>query len=90
MTNAAKSISVIGLGNWGTALAQHLARQGHEVVAWTRDRDVAQKISAQNRHPSVFKDVLLDKKIKVVSDINEASAQRIIVYALPSASLQKM
>ncbi len=32
-----KSITVIGAGAWGTALALHLARVGHRVTLWGRD-----------------------------------------------------
>lgn len=82
------SIGVIGLGNWGTALAHHLARQGHNVTAWTRDRAVVEAISKTNKHPSIFSDVTLDKKVTAVTDIQLASEKPIVVYALPSASLR--
>ncbi len=30
-----KNISIIGSGSWGTALAIHLAKQGHNVKVWS-------------------------------------------------------
>ncbi|MHC4732311.1 MAG: 2-dehydropantoate 2-reductase N-terminal domain-containing protein, partial [Planctomycetota bacterium] len=30
-------IGVVGAGAWGTTMAIHVARKGHEVVLWTRD-----------------------------------------------------
>jgi glycerol-3-phosphate dehydrogenase (NAD(P)+) len=32
-------VGVVGLGAWGSALSLHLARQGNEVVAWSRSND---------------------------------------------------
>ena len=31
------AIGVLGAGSWGTALAVHLARVGHDVRLWARD-----------------------------------------------------
>ena len=33
----AETIAVLGAGSWGTALAVHLARAGHDVRLWARD-----------------------------------------------------
>ena len=35
------SVSVLGSGSWGTALAIHLARLGKEVTLWARNANVA-------------------------------------------------
>ena len=32
-----RSIAVLGAGGWGTALAVHLGRLGHDVRLWARD-----------------------------------------------------
>ena len=33
-------VSILGAGSWGTALAIHLARVGHDVSLWARDPKV--------------------------------------------------
>jgi glycerol-3-phosphate dehydrogenase (NAD(P)+) len=33
----AEKIAVLGAGSWGTALAVHLGRAGHDVRLWARD-----------------------------------------------------
>ena len=33
-----RSVAVLGAGSWGTALAVHLGRLGHDVRLWGRDR----------------------------------------------------
>ncbi len=47
-----QSVSVYGGGSWGTALAIHLARIGHEVHLWDRDPEhvAAMRRQRENRH----------------------------------------
>ena len=37
---------MLGTGSWGTALAVHLARGGHDVLLWGRDPEVCAAIEA--------------------------------------------
>ena len=80
-------IAVIGLGNWGTALAHHVALKGHKVVAWTRDADVVQAIRDTKRHPTFLADVTLSENIVATTNIADCAKAQIIIYALPSATL---
>jgi glycerol-3-phosphate dehydrogenase (NAD(P)+) len=43
--------SVIGAGAWGTALADLLARNGHDVVLWAYEPDVAHAINTRHSNP---------------------------------------
>jgi glycerol-3-phosphate dehydrogenase (NAD(P)+) len=47
------SIAVLGSGSWGTALAVHLARTGHDVRLWARDRTLAATMASQ-RHNDTY------------------------------------
>ena len=38
--SSGQHLAVIGAGSWGSALAMHLARQGHEVRLWGRNPSV--------------------------------------------------
>ena len=40
------TIGVLGSGSWGTALAVHLARTGHDVRLWARDAALAAQLAA--------------------------------------------
>ena len=40
------TIGVLGSGSWGTALAVHLARTGHDVRLWARDAALAAQMAA--------------------------------------------
>ena len=46
-----KSVSVIGAGAWGTALAAVAARAGREVVLCARDAAIAARIAATRENP---------------------------------------
>ncbi len=44
-------IAVLGQGVWGFSLARLLAKNGHNVQAWTRDKDVLETLRHGNNHP---------------------------------------
>ena len=56
-------IAVIGAGSWGTALAQVLAGNGHDVGLWARKPEVAAAINADHRNPRYLSDVVLSERI---------------------------
>ena len=43
-----RRVTVLGAGSWGTALAVHLGRVGHDVRLWARDPSLAAEIAAQS------------------------------------------
>jgi len=47
--------TVLGGGAWGTALALHCARKGHEVILWAREQDVVDGINQQHENSLYFK-----------------------------------
>eukprot|EP00878_Enallax_costatus_P032428 GHUV01035637.1.p1 GENE.GHUV01035637.1~~GHUV01035637.1.p1 ORF type:complete len:157 (+),score=18.90 GHUV01035637.1:182-652(+) len=47
-------VGVIGGGAWGTALAIHCARMGHEVTLWALEEEVVSSVNGTNRENSTF------------------------------------
>lgn len=43
-------VTVIGAGAWGTALADALARNGHDTTLWAREDDVVAEVNAAHRN----------------------------------------
>lgn len=56
-------VSVIGAGSWGTALAQVLASNGHNVGIWARKPEVVAGINENHRNPRYLTDVELSQHI---------------------------
>ena len=48
-----ETIAVLGAGSWGTALAIHLARVGHDVRLWARDPELVAEMAATSGEPAV-------------------------------------
>src|SRR5665647_3821918 len=82
------SVSVIGAGAWGTALADVAARAGREVMLYARDAASAAQIAATRNNPRL-PDVLLDNSIGVTSDIAAAARADIILIATPAQHLRE-
>ena len=66
-------MSVFGGGSWGTAMAHHLARRGHEVMLWVREPEVAEGINSEHRNPLFLSDLELDKGIDAVDRLGAAA-----------------
>jgi len=66
-------MSVFGAGSWGTAMAHHLARRGHEVMLWAREPEVAEGINSEHRNPLFLSDLELDKGIEAVDRLGVAA-----------------
>lgn len=67
-------LSVFGAGSWGTAMAHHLARRGHETLMWAREAEVADGINSQHRNPLFVSDLDLHPGLRAVNDLAAAAA----------------
>ena len=65
-------IAVIGAGSWGTALAQVLAGNGHDVGLWARKPEVAAAINAEHRNPRYLSEVALSERIAASPSYEDA------------------
>ena len=78
-------IGILGLGNWGTALALVWSNDGHNVVGWTVEQEVYESIMTQNvneKYLPGYKIPRLDCTMEI-ADITESC--EILVLALPSS-----
>ncbi len=66
-------ISVFGAGSWGTALAQQMARRGHDVLAWARENEVADSINSEHRNAIFLSDLELHPALKASTDLEEVA-----------------
>lgn len=80
-----KSIAVLGAGSWGTALAVHLARVGHDVSLWARDPRLVDEMRLRRANAVYLPDVSLPAAVVPTHDLAEALRDtQLIVSAMPS------
>ena len=81
--------TVIGAGAWGTALANLLAENEHEVRLWAFEPDVAEAINRRHENPRFFADVPLHPALVGTSEMAEALAgSELVVFVPPSHALR--
>ena len=80
-------ISVLGLGNWGTALAHYLATQGNDVIGWSHRSDIVEEINRDHRNTLYAKNVSLSSQLRATTQINECLASPFILIVLPASAL---
>ena len=86
MTNdASHPIAVLGAGSWGTALAIHLSRAGHDVLLWGNEPEHMQQLAEQRSNQQFLPGVSFSEKLQVTADLEHALASPVwILIAIPS------
>lgn len=78
-------VAVIGAGSWGTALAQVLASNGHNVGLWARKLEVVKAINSEHHNPRYVSDVELSENIVATVSYRDALLySRAAVVVTPS------
>jgi len=77
--------SVIGAGAWGTALADLLARNGHEVRMWAYEWDVVESINRSHLNRRFLPGCSLFDTIVAFNDVDDAlKGAELVTFATPS------
>ena len=80
-----RAIAVLGAGSWGTALAVHLARVGHDVRLWGRDEALVQEIARRRANAVYLPDVAMPGQVIVTHAMDRAlRGAEFVVSAIPS------
>jgi glycerol-3-phosphate dehydrogenase (NAD(P)+) len=82
-----QSVSIIGAGAWGTALATVAARAGRDVTLCARDAAHAARIAAARENPRL-PGIKLATNIKVTNDLALAGHADIVLIATPAQHLR--
>lgn len=84
-----ETIAVLGAGSWGTALAIHAARAGHDVTLWGRDATLIAQIADTRENSRYLPGIRVDDRIVPTVDLDEAlSGVRIVIAAVPSHGMR--
>jgi glycerol-3-phosphate dehydrogenase (NAD(P)+) len=65
-------IGVVGAGSWGTALANLLAKKGHDVTMWSFEADVADAINRQHRNTRYLTEIPLAESLRATASLADA------------------
>lgn len=80
-----RNVAVIGAGSWGTALAVHLARVGHDVRLWARDEALAHEMHLRRANAVYLPDIEFPSRLETTSDLAAAlDGAQFVVVAVPS------
>jgi glycerol-3-phosphate dehydrogenase (NAD(P)+) len=82
-----QSVSVVGAGAWGTALATVAARAGRDVTLYARDAAHATHIAAARENPRL-PGIKLATTIAVTNDLARAGRADIVLIATPAQHLR--
>lgn len=80
-----RTVTVLGAGSWGSALAVHLGRLGHEVRLWARDGALVNEMSSRRANSVYLPDVMLPERVLVTHALADALRDaELVVVAVPS------
>ena len=85
-----KKVTVIGSGSWGTALAVMLAKNGHEVVIWSRRQDAVDELLNDRKNERYLPGVVIPENIQATTDREAAVAEAEIIRHHSRISLSRM
>jgi len=81
----ARTVAILGAGGWGSALAVHLARAGHDARLWARDTTLAADMQARRANAVYLPDIVFPARLRVAADLEEAlRGADFVVSAVPS------
>ena len=90
MTRARRRIAVLGDGGWGTTLALHLHRLGHDVRWWSAFPAYVQQLTRRRVNVRYLPGIRIPSSLYITSNISEAVAgASIIIIAIPSQHVRQ-
>ena len=80
-----RTVAVLGAGSWGTALAVHLGRVGHDVRLWARDRALVDEMAVRRANAVYLPGVHFPDSVSVTHALADALRNAdLVVSAIPS------
>jgi glycerol-3-phosphate dehydrogenase (NAD(P)+) len=76
-------VGIVGGGAWGTALAAHSTRLGHEVCLWAFEPEVVEDVMVRHRNEIFLPEVPLPPELRASSDPREVIGTADLVVLVP-------
>jgi glycerol-3-phosphate dehydrogenase (NAD(P)+) len=82
-------IAVLGAGSWGTALAVHCGRVGHDVRLWGRDHALMDEIARARENAGYLPAIRVGDNVTATASLETALADvPIVIAAVPSHGMR--
>lgn len=84
-------VAVLGAGSWGTALAKHMADQGHPVRLWTRREEHAQQMQTSRENAQYLPGFRFPDTLQATSELAEAlEGAEVVLSVVPSQTTREV
>lgn len=86
-----RKIAVLGAGAWGTALAIHLAKAGHDVKLWSHSVEQAELLNEQHENRRYLPGIDFPKSLSVSASLEQVlySVESVLVV-VPSSAFREV
>ena len=84
-----KKTAVIGAGSWGTTLAIHAAKCGHDVSLWVHSQDTLKTLTEKRANEIYLPGIILPENVQPTSDPGCVANADYIIFAVPSIHFRK-
>ena len=85
------TITILGAGAWGTALAAALARGGHAVRLWGRNAKVIDEIADRHRNSLYLDSIVLPEGVAATTNLSQALAgSDVVLFVTPAQSTRSV
>ena len=82
-------IAILGAGSWGSALAVHLTRIGHDVGLWARNAHLADELISTRQNSLYLPGVTFPETVSPTHSLEDAlSGAAVVVVTVPSHGLR--
>ncbi|KAG6381008.1 hypothetical protein JVT61DRAFT_5403 [Boletus reticuloceps] len=92
-TTPKSKVLVLGAGNFGSCLADHLGDSDHEVYIWSRHASFVQHFNTHHRNPNYLKDHVFSSNIRAVGpdipDTGRIQQMDVLLFAIPTQGLRE-
>jgi glycerol-3-phosphate dehydrogenase (NAD(P)+) len=84
-------VGIVGGGAWGTALAAHATRLGHDTRLWAFEREVVEDVNVRHRNSLYLPEVSLPDTLRASGDPAEVVGRTdLVVLVPPSQHLRRV